>query len=384
MNCLIALSLCLAVDAPTLTKARAVVAVVDARITAAQGPDLPDSKAKTKAGDAGPLKLNLTEQKDAAKSKYKATVYTTTGCIPCKRMKDECGNGNEDLALEWKSPNVAPPNGIPQVFPVTVWTDGSGQLRYHTGYISLKKLVELIERNNPPKSVMAAPMGSGGEFHGRAQIQALLDRAVSYVQPGTTVKTVWKRNRSGKVISLLQKGKKWDDRDVIGDSGRLTVYIDGDQKFQVTKDITIDTLGFAYDLQVDGNNEVLRITPDPLTVNFTRPEKVNAAVGDKVVGMDPITLAWTAISIIRFVVAILNPDVSLHLGPAVEFDTVINKDSMKIVFNNDCPSVHITAWFEFVLQLDNVVVTPDLITVNFKSGSFLSRFVKQRTIRVVD
>lgn len=308
------------------------VADAESRAQAANRRDLPNDFESAGAGQV------------AGTAPIEMTVYTMDGCVPCQQMKSWVGNGDDKYRLTWSTGQ--PPEGIPNLRPVTVWTSPQGRVTYRVGASRMADLIRCYESDLPKAAVGAAPL------HIRSQIVDGLDRFRQYA--GESVSLKW--DRTGKQsFDLLHAGIDWSAESLFGQSGRMEISAPGSP-------LLVKQAGFGY--RVQGDDIAVDLDPIILTGLARRlGPQTNAVGAAEPVKMDPMTVL-TILQVLRGIWLALHPTCDLELGGNVACDLKLTGDVLTVKFS-ECPRLRITAYWQWLLSVDTVIVSPDKIRVEF-------------------
>jgi hypothetical protein len=180
----------------------------------------------------------------------------------------------------------------------------------------------------------------------------------------------WKRT-GGQTFPLLHsKPEQWTFANVFGDLGEFLVSAPGSK-------LPVEPIVLGY--RGSGENVVIRpeITIHKSRLMFTG-DTSQAEYAASPAEFGPTTMLTIA-STVKAIWELIHPHVDLTLGGTVSASCKLDdaNDELTIDFR-DCPGVKISAWFEFELQVKQVVIRPDNIHIEF-SGS---RWIKSRDLRV--
>ncbi len=321
------------------------IQVLGARVRAATPRTMPDTPPNLRLRNLP--RASMTFSDDLQVRAIEVTVYTASWCGPCESAKRRGGGGDARVRLKWVE--QAPPSPIKEQYPTYVWRDSAGDLRYAQGVHTLDQLWDRIQRNNPPKHEHAVA-GVGGSFEGRSLIETGQQQWRERIGEGRTISVRW--DRTGSQQLELLHGDPWTVEQICGKYGH----------FEVSADIAalpVKTIGIGY--RVDEGKVVLDL--DPLTIEIPDGART-VGVGDAA-GIDPITLGWGVLSLGRMLYQMLNPQVDLMLPGHMQATAVLNGEQLVITFD-DCPGIRVQAWFEWRLELVQVVISPTNIHVEFK------------------
>lgn len=274
----------------------------------------------------------------------------------------------------WKDLNWSAKHSTAKL-PLWMWYDGKGEVRFRgDGHLTVNQLIEKMEapRNDGPPQKRAssyAASGPAGAVHGSEQITTMIEWIDSHVGQGIPMQ--WRWDRTGaQTISLLLAGKKWSAEELFGLSGRFAISAPG------AVNLPIDTLDFSY--RIEGDDVVLDTSGVRLKglAKSLGIQNGDGAVGDAQ-GIDPISTAWTVISIVRLCWQILHPQADLKLGGTVTATGVLNGDTLTVKFKNG-PVVRLVMVFTFSLGVQQIVISPRNVHVDFTG----SRWIKSRDFPV--
>lgn len=213
--------------------------------------------------------------------------------------------------------------------------------------------------------------GFGGSFSVKPQVESALRAIRLWIGEGVEMSASW--DRTGKQefpIPLNGQPPEHNAADLFGASGRFELSAVG------AIGLPIDKLGFGYrvigdDIAIDGDPIVIKGLAKKLSSNSDAPGSA--------AGVEPITLIWTAFNIVRMIIGILNPKLSILLGGNVSFTAVLNGDVLTIKFNQ-CPSVKLVAFWTFSLEVPSAEITLDHATVFLHGEGLVASRFKSRTL----
>lgn len=336
------------------------VADAESRAQAANRRELPNDFNTKSTGSA---------EVAAAPAAIEMTVYTMEGCVPCQQMLRLVGNGNERVKLTWSKDQ--PPDGIPALRPVTVWKSPQGRLTYRVGSSSLADLIRCYEtdvlplRNRrPSEAVGAAPLRI------RSRIVDGLGKFRQYAGESASIK--W--DRTGKQsFDLLHAGTDWSAGALFGQSGRMEVSAPGST-------LLVKQAGFSY--RVQGDDIAIDADPILLTGLAKRLGPQTSAVGAEPAGVDPMTVL-TILQVIRGIWLAMHPTCDLELGGNVACDMTLAGDVLTVKFS-ECPRLRITAYWQWLLGVDTVIVSPDKVRVEFVNQPGVMFPIRSREWSIID
>jgi hypothetical protein len=212
--------------------------------------------------------------------------------------------------------------------------------------------------------------GYGGSFSIKPMVEAAFTTLRTWVGEGVEMKASW--DRTGKQefpIPLNGKPPEYSAVDIFGASGRFDLSAIG------AVGLPVDSLGFAYrvigdDISIDGDPIIFKGLARKLSSN-------DHATGNSAAGIEPITMIWTAFNLIRMIVGILNPKLSILLGGNVSCTAVLNGDVLTITFSQ-CPSVKLVAFWTFTLEVPAVVINQDKAVASLHGEGVIASRIKSR------
>lgn len=226
-----------------------------------------------------------------------------------------------------------------------------------TDYTGRQSIVDLFETLKQPPAVKAPPprkqpIAAAAPLKLRSQITDALGKFRQYAGDQASLK--W--DRTGKQsFSLLQANTDWSAEALFGQSGRIEMSAPGSP-------LMVKDAGFAY--RVIG--EDISIDLDPiLLAGMAKRLNPRPSVGASVepVGIEPMTVL-TILQVIRGLYLLLHPSVDLELGGNVACDLTLVGEVLTVKFSQ-CPRIRITAYWQWLLGVDTVIVSPSKIHVDF-------------------
>jgi hypothetical protein len=151
-------------------------------------------------------------------------------------------------------------------------------------------------------------------------------------------------------------GQPWSLGDVIGTSGSLSAEVEGP---------SWPVKAAAFDYRFNG--ESLTLDAGPVVI----PVRAVGASGDRVTG-DPIMLAFGAISLIRMLLPLLSPTISVDLPRDLEITMVAQPDSLHVAFA-DGPAVSIRSLITLRRKLTGVSITSKAVVAEFDQSRWWKR-----------
>ena len=101
------------------------------------------------------------------------------------------------------------------------------------------------------------------------------------------------------------------------------------------------------------------------------PVRAVGASGDRVTG-DPLTIAFGAISLIRMLLPLLSPTISVDLPRDLDITLAAQPDSIHVVFV-DGPAVSIRSLITLRRKLTGVSITPRAVVAEFDESRWWKR-----------
>ena len=313
------------------------------------------SRPAVSPGGASPLAARLSfpaVASAAARDRPVVTVHSATWCLPCAAMKRDTGNGSDAMTLRWTHDAI--PAAIVEaeqragrvaMLPCATWIGSNGSTQYLIGRHTLAQLLSSYEQTQP-EVVGEAPVGSLNGIN----LAGLLERVRA--SGVTSAKTHWRRDAP---VSLVV-GQPWKLGDVIGTSGSLSVEVDGPAW-------PVKAASFDYRF----NGESLTLDAGPVVI----PVRAVGASGDRATG-DPLTIAFGAISLLRMLLPLLSPTISIDLPRDLEITLVAQPDSMHVAFA-DGPAVSIRSLITLRRKLTGVSITPQSVVAEFDQSRWWKR-----------
>lgn len=378
MNSLMLLLLLCAVAPADDQRARAVVAVVEARIESAQGPVLPDTprQRKAPAAELPPMRMELADASaSTANGRYLVKAYSGTNCKFCKQAKALWGDGDARVAIEWTE------DALPKTvkdrlasgynFPVLVWDRAGGSVGWPKEWklYSLNAIVEMCARNGAVREQIAGAGPVAGTLHVGPQVERVLAWWRENIGEGVKAAADWDASRDKPTISLL-KGAAWTPPAIYGNSGEFRLSAIGSRL-----PVTEASLRYRFvegKLRLYGETEI-----DASFLDLNRPASSVESVGSgEPVGFGPGTIL-TVFSILHGVWQILHPEVDVVLPGRISCSAVLVGDNLAVTFDR-APSIKVVAWWTFNLGVQSV----DINAQRVRFGLTGSRWFKSKTFQI--
>ena len=280
------------------------------------------------------------------------TMYSDPSCVPCIAMQRDVGNGGEEMAIRWTHDPIPAAivdaerrQGREAMLPCATWIGTNGNLQYLVGRHTLAQLQSSYDQTQPA-TTGEPPVGKLSGL----DLQAIIERVKS---SGITSATFnWRREAAASLVV----GRPWTLLDVIGASGGLSVAVGGPTW-------PIKAASFEYRF----NGESLTIDAGPVSI----PVRAVGASGDRVTG-DPLTIAFGAISLIRMLLPILSPTISLDLPRELSVAMTVQPDSIHVTFA-DGPAVSIRSIITLRRKLTGVSITARSVVAEFDQSRWWKR-----------
>ena len=312
------------------------------------------SRPAVSPGGASPLaaRLSFPLVASAARDRPVITVHSATWCLPCVAMRRDCGNGSDAMALRWTHDPIPAAiieaeqrAGRMAAIPCATWIGANGSTQYLIGRHTIAQLQSSYDQTQP-EVVGEAPVGSLSGIN----LAGLLDRVRA--SGVTSAKTHWRRDAPASLVV----GKPWTLLDVIGTSGSLSVEVEGPAW-------PLKAASFEYRF----NGESLTLDAGPVVI----PVRAVGASGDRVTG-DPLTIAFGAISLIRMLLPLLSPTISVDLPRDLDITLVAQPDSIHVGFV-DGPAVSIRSLITLRRKLTGVSITSKTVVAEFDQSRWWKR-----------
>ena len=209
----------------------------------------------------------------------------------------------------------------------------------------------------------------------RPQIESALAFLSQHMGVGPQLVCGWDRT-GGQEFPLLQNGD-WSAANLFGRSGRFDLSVQG------LPALVVSAAGFAYRIV----GEDVLIDPDVITFKGLAarlgPAAGNAVgAGEHPVGMDPLTIGWSVFSVLNVIWQIMHPKLDLVLGGNVSCALQLESPEKLVVTFQQMPSVRVTVWFEMLLGVTGVEITPSSVKLLLHGEGFIAGRIKERTFEV--
>jgi hypothetical protein len=379
MNTLAVLLLC-AIAPTDMNRARAVVAVVEARIDAAQGPALPDTghKRKAPASELPPMRMELGDASEStALGRYVVTAYTGPNCkILCKQARDVWGDGDERVAVIWSDEPL--PGWIKAKlpkdykYPVLVWqvADGSYSWPKLWSIYRLDAIAKMCHTTHATRESVAGAGPVAGVIHAGPQIERMLNWWRTSIGEGIEARADWDASRDKPSISLIRLGE-WEKEAIYGHSGEFRLSAVGAINLPTT-DASLRYRFVEGRLRLYGETEL-----DAGFLDINKPASSVESIGDgQPVGFGPGTIL-TVFSLLHGIWQIMNPECDVILPGRVTCTAVLTGDNLAVKFER-APSVKVVAWWTVNLGVSAVDISPQRIKISLTG----SRWFKSKTFQV--
>ena len=231
------------------------------------------------------------------------------------------------------------------MIPCATWIGSNGSTQYLIGRHTLAQLQSSYDQTQPDVDG-EAPVGSLSGIN----LAGLLDRVRA--SGVTSAQTHWRRDAPASLVV----GQPWKLGDVIGTSGSLSVEVEG-------PNWPVRAASFDYRF----NGEAITIDAGPVTI----PVRAVGASGDRVTG-DPLTIAFGAISLIRMLLPLLSPTISIDLPRDLDVTLTSQSDSIHVGFA-DGPAVSIRSLITLRRKLTGVSITPRAVVAEFDQSRWWKR-----------
>ena len=231
------------------------------------------------------------------------------------------------------------------MLPCATWIGANGSTQYLIGRHTLAQLQSSYDQTQP-EVVGEAPVGSLNGIN----LAGLLERVRA--SGVTSARTHWRRDAPASLVV----GKPWTLLDVIGTSGSLSVEIEGPAW-------PVKSASFGYRF----NGEAITLDAGPVTI----PVRAVGASDDRVTG-DPLTIAFGAISLLRMLVPLLSPTISIDLPRDLDVTLTSQSDSIQVGFA-DGPAVSIRSLITLRRKLTGVSITSRAVVAEFDQSRWWKR-----------
>jgi hypothetical protein len=269
-------------------------------------------------------------------------------------MRRDTGNGSDAMTLRWTHDAI--PQAIVEAeqragrvaaIPCATWIGANGSTQYLIGRHTLAQLQSSYDQTQPEVTMTGEP--PTGSLNG-INLAGLLERVRA--SGVTSAKARWRRDAPASLVV----GQPWTLGDVIGTSGSLSVEIEGPSW-------PLKAASFDYRF----NGEAITLDAGPVTI----PVRAVGASGDRVTG-DPLTIAFGAISLIRMLLPLLSPTISVDLPRDLDITLVAQPDSIHVGFA-DGPAVSIRSLITLRRKLTGVSITPRAVVAEFDQSRWWKR-----------
>lgn len=305
---------------------------------------------------ASPLaaRLSFSSVTSAARDRPTITVHSAAWCLPCAAMRRDIGEGGDEMAIHWTHEPI--PQAIVEaerrqgrvaMLPCATWIGANGATQYLIGRHTLAQLQSSYEQTQPTLTMSGEP--PVGTLNG-IDLAGLLDRVRA--SGITSASCRWRRDAPTSLVV----GQPWTLLDVIGASGSLALEVEGPSW-------PVKAASFAYRF----NGESITIDAGPVSI----PLRTVGSSDDRVTG-DPLTIAFGAISLIRMLLPLLSPTISIDLPRDLEITLAAQPDSLHVAFS-DGPAVSIRSLITLRRKLTGVAITSRAVVAEFDQSRWWKR-----------
>jgi hypothetical protein len=267
-------------------------------------------------------------------------------------MRRDIGNGSDAMTLRWTHDAI--PAAIVEAemragrvaaIPCATWIGANGSTQYLIGRHTLAQLQSSYDQTQP-EVAGEAPVGALSGIN----LAGLLDRVRA--SGVTQAKARWRRDAPASLVV----GEPWTLGDVIGASGSLSVEVEGP-----VWPLKAASFGYRF------NGEAITLDAGPVTI----PVRAVGASGDRVTG-DPLSIAFGAISLIRMLLPLLSPTISIDLPRDLDVTLTSQSDSIHVGFA-DGPAVSIRSLITLRRKLTGVSITSRAVVAEFDESRWWKR-----------
>lgn len=299
----------------------------------------------------------------AAVQPHLVIVATASWCGPCHSQEMRNGHGNGRVRCIYVDVEKPRPPEVPERWwgsilrsvgggiPLTTWLDGRGVVSgVVNSAITNDQIADMIEDDRFPPTRGAssvAPTAMGGSVRTGGMVRHMLNQFGSQLGVGESV--TLRIDKSGRQQIDLMKSQAWTVEMVCGKFGHVEVST-------TSKRPPVQQLGITYRTLSNGQ---FSLDFDPLVVTLpNKSPQATGASGTQAYGIDPITIGWTIYSVGSAIYEILNPHADLSIPGTMEFTAKLESADKLVITFKDTPGIHVSAWFQFNLQVQRVEITP--------------------------
>ena len=307
-------------------------------------------------------------------AKRHVVVFTSKSCGPCQAMKAANGDGNDQIeyryvdceeprprdihSKHWKDSIDLISSGSP--IPLTTFYDANDQLRYVSGYLTTRQVMERIDRSSPPP-VASAGVGSA-TIHARQQIRDVIAWFKKYAGGKSEIR--WDRT-GNQTFPLLSAGTDYSPEAIFGRSGRLEANSPGSL-------FPVQRIAFGY--LIDGDD----LTIDADAIRF-RGMLAKLRQEQEVSAVDPITLLTIA-GALNSLWQLIHPLCDLEIGGNVTCEATLEGEVLLIKFT-DCPRIRIKALWQWLLGVQELRISEEQVKLIFEPQRSMFP-IRERTFAV--
>ena len=302
----------------------------------------------------------------ASQARRLVRAYSLASCVNCKKYHDAFGDGDDRTAVEWTDDPLPDwiRKSLPRGYlaPVFVWTNGTKhQWPNSSNGVTLDLLAQWTEAFDADRETQAAPVGEMA-LSGQSVIADVLAQIENWAGDGATA-TFRMIRRDAKPALLI--GQTNSRTDILGKSGRIEFVL------TAAKKLPVHELKFNYRFATVNGKERPFIDFDEMMIDLPDSEEPGPVGASREYG-SPVLIAYTVISTVTTIYAILHPTIDIWLGEELLITGKYEAGTLSIDMGPKPPSIraHWSFWYgllkaEYSRPLTGVVISAEKTVAEF-------------------